>query len=80
MSQQNHSASRAAISEALGDKISGFSAEPHLTLQALTHSSDPPVLTETPRTRLQMAEAQSCVNLKSQKLTEIQNRFKTETA
>lgn len=55
-------------------------------LQALTHSYDPPALTETQRTRLQLAEAQSCVGVshfftsKSQKLTETKNGFKTETA
>ena len=54
-------------------------------LQALTHSYDPPALTETQRTRLQMAEAQSCVSVshfftsKSQKLPETKNCFK-ETA
>lgn len=55
-------------------------------LQALTHSYDPPALPETQRTRLQLAEAQSCVGVshfftsKSQKPTETKNGFKTETA
>lgn len=55
-------------------------------LQALTHSYDPPALPETQRTRLQLAEARSCVGVshfftsKSQKPTETKNCFKTETA
>lgn len=55
-------------------------------LQALTHSYDPAALTETQRTRLQLAEARSCVGVShfftsnSQKPTETKNCFKTETA